>query len=200
MSWTQQLLRPWYAKVLFRDSFTDANGTSLDAHTPDVDASGAGWSEIHGDYDIQSNRAHVVATGIGPVAAIAVVDLGLANARLRVKINYGAAGDIYGGLCARVADDDNLWYLVGSAATGNIVIVERNGGGNTTRASAAAGITSGVDYELSAVLDGQHIELTLDGSTTISYSSALFNETETSHGMYTGGDVNWLDDFEVRTL
>ena len=31
--------------VLFQDSFTDTNGTTLTAHTPEVDCSGGGWQD-----------------------------------------------------------------------------------------------------------------------------------------------------------
>jgi hypothetical protein len=52
-------------------TFTAANGTSLDAITPEV---GGAWTEQSGDWDVQSNRANPDG------AAIATVDSGLDDA------------------------------------------------------------------------------------------------------------------------
>jgi hypothetical protein len=56
------LLLPYYsnATVIFNDTFTDANGTSLSAHTADINTTGDVWHDSNNRFQIQNNKAQGV--------------------------------------------------------------------------------------------------------------------------------------------
>jgi len=166
-------------------SFDAANGTSLDAITPEV---GGAWTEQVGGWDIQSNRANPDGN------AIATVDSGEADVMVDCTVQTGANQL---GIMLRYADADNRWEIDVLDAQNLIRIVEENGGSRTVRASGAVAIADGVDYNLRAVAYGQTIDAFVDGGSKISYGSAALNETATLHGLRATDASDEFENFAV---
>lgn len=164
------------------DTFTGTNGTSLDAHTSDTSGpdsqtvTGRSWTEVVGDWDIQSNEANPDG------AAIATCDPGDADVVVDLTVNGGTGGQP--GIVLRYKDSNNYWYLQADRANNQLELHEVNGGVDTVRANTAVTINDSTDYNLRAICDGQTIDGYLNGGSKITYSSAVLNETETLHGLY----------------
>jgi hypothetical protein len=183
--------------ILVQDSFNDPNGTSLDAHTPDVDVEGGGWIEW-ADYEIQSNRA--VANG-GQYSA--VIDAGESDVIVTATMRTDFAGGREVGLVVRASDNTHYWMVQLRPTDNKFWLLERNGGSYTERASSTSvAINIGTEYEVVVRCDGQTITATMDGGNEISYASASFNETETLHGITEDNAVGseYHENFLVETL
>jgi len=167
-------------------TFTAANGTSLDAITPEV---GGAWTEQAGNWDIQSNRANSDGAGI------ATVNAGVADALVDCVVNI-AAGGVSAGTILRYTDSTHYWYVEINDTTNTIRLYEQNAG-LTQRASAAIAIAVSTDYKVRAIAYGQTIDIFLDGGNKASYASAALNETVGVHGLnaVTAGDR--FDNFAV---
>jgi len=77
------------ADTVFWDTFTDANGTVLDDHTPDQDDSGIGWFNYSDDPDIvdvqiQSNRYNIVVAG----AERSLMNAGTADVYIEANVEF----------------------------------------------------------------------------------------------------------------
>ncbi len=185
--------------TLVLDHFTDADSTSLDAHTPDTRPGSNAWVEALGNWQITGNKA-VLAALQG--WAQAHINSGQANCTVSVnaKSTTAAAGmgkDV--GLLVRWASNGtyNDWWSIGvSAADDRFRIIEVNDGvSQTERAGAAVMIDTATVYAISATLSGSTITATVDGGNQISYASASMNQTSTIHGIIARETTDTLDDF-----
>ncbi len=177
------------------DTFTDTNGVSLDAHTPDIIPSG-GWTEQAGGWDIQSNRAHPTAS-----TSIATLQAGISDAICDLVSNSGHGSLSYGtGIVARFTDTNNYWSCFIVNKTNEIDLTEHTSGGDTQRASAALVIADSTDFDLRVVADGQTIDMYVDGANKISYASASSNETATIWGFRSRVVQQTHDDLSIYTL
>jgi hypothetical protein len=163
-------------------TFTAANGTSLDAITPEV---GGAWTEQNGDWDVQSNRANPDG------AAIATVDSGLDDAIVDCVVN-GGAGD-QPAIVLRYSGGD-YWYLQADRANNQLELHELNGG-DTVRANAAVAIANSTDYDIRAIAYSQTVDGFLDGANKISYGSAALNENVTVHGIRAENTAGQFDNW-----
>ena len=169
-------------------TFDAANGTSLDAITPEI---GGGWTEQAGNMDIQSNRANLV-TGI----AKSTIESGLGDAVVSCTINMTAPA-VTAGLIVRYEDNNNYWLVYLLTATNKMDLYEVNGGGLTKRATASVVIDSGIDYKVLVLLTGTTIRCFVDDGSTAGYISA-FNQTKTKHGLYCDTNVTVrFDNFAI---
>jgi hypothetical protein len=159
-------------------TFDAANGTSLDAITPEV---GGAWTEQAGDLEILSNKC--VANTYASNQVLATVAAGVADVLCDAVLNTGDGGTTAGYLVLRYTDTTHFW-LAGKTSLGSeTVIYEKNGGSLTKRASAASPWVDSTDYDIRAIAYGQTIDGFVDGGTKISYASAALNETATVHGV-----------------
>lgn len=185
----------WLPTPLAYDTFTAANGTSLDAHNSDTSGPDSqttpseSWTEESGDWDIQSNRANPDGAGI------ATVDVSKADVLVDCTVNGGAAGQP--AICLRIADTANYWYLQADRANNQFELHEYNATVDTVRASAAVTFNDSTDYDLRGICDGQTINGFANGANKISYGSAALNENETEHGLYSDNTACEFDDFLV---
>ena len=171
--------------------FTAANGTSLDAITPEV---GGIWNERNGNFDIQTNRANIsVASGARDIATVpATVDDVVADVIIR-KTNAVDAGEF--GICLRYTDNDNLWMVHGDLGANQIEIVERNAAIETLRGSAAIALTFGTNYDVRAIAYGQTIDAFLNNGNKATYALAALNENVAVHGIVGNGTSETFDNF-----
>lgn len=166
-------------------TFTAANGTSLDAITPEV---GGAWTEQSGAWDIQSNRANPDG------AAIATV-VGIADAIVDCVINGGTADNP--AIALRFSDTSNYWYLQADRVNNQLELHEYNATVDTVRANVAVTINDSTDYDLRAIAYGQTINGYINAGSRISYGSAVLNETETVHGIRAENTAGQFDDFAI---
>jgi hypothetical protein len=161
--------------TLLLDHFSDANGTSLSAHTMDV---GPGWA-LSGTWTIQSNHAQCSAAG-GAGWGLAYADAGVANATASVTLVQAANGI---GIVGRLQDSNNFFfaYIGGSNAT--IVLWEMSAGSLVNRGSAATSFQVGDVLSIQA--SGTTITARQSGSASasVSYTSTDF-QTATKWGLY----------------
>ena len=172
-------------------TFDAANGTSLDAITPEI---GTGWTEDTGNWDIQGNKANVVSL-VGSVAR-ATVDSGLSDCVIHCTVRMtGAATDM--ALMFRYTDTSNYWYLVASYSVNTISIQELQGGVWAQRAFSVYTINRDTDYQLLITLSGNDIRVCIDGAVATTYTSS-FNAAATKHGLWAYNVVGYtFDNFAV---
>ena len=171
--------------------FTAANGTSLDAITPEV---GGTWTERNGDFDIQTNRANIsVASGARDVATVPATVADTINDVVIRKTNAADSGEF--GHCLRYTDNNNFWMVHADLGANQIEIVERNAGVETLRGSAAIVLTFGTDYDVRAIADGQTIDAFLDGGNKATYGAAALNENVAVHGIVGDGTSETFDNY-----
>lgn len=176
-------------------SFDAANGTSLDAVTPEV---GTAFVEQNGAWDIQGNKANT--TGADPGGPGWVATSEISDADVFVEMIAKPTSASSAGIILRYLDNDNLWAVLLEPDINRFAIYDRVAGTWTLRASASVTLTPGVEYRVTAIADGSTITGFVDGANKISYASAIFNQTETLHGMrdFTVSEV--MDNFVVRVL
>lgn len=160
-------------------TFTDSNGTSLDAITPEV---GGTWTEEQGNWDIQSNYANVSThDGSGSSYSKGHISTTLSDFMIDCIVR-GTTGRI-GSIGFRFTDDTHWWMCTFGNPAGNQVVLYEQNNGWTSRASTAVTVNLNTDYDLRVIADGQNIDCFVDGGYKITYGSAALNETETTHGI-----------------
>lgn len=183
--------------ILIEDAFTDANGTNLTAHTiaPTNDPS-ATWVNIGGAITIESNKASTT-----PAAIINYqLESGESDCIIEATIQK-TAGNVDGGIMFRYVDDANYWIADFLSLSGTVKIYEKTGGSFTERASISKTFSASTDYVMRVELSGDDITVTIDGGSSINYSSSV-GATRTKHGFWTSGaggvTITW-DDFKIST-
>jgi hypothetical protein len=176
------------------DTFTGANGTSLDAHPPDVDVVGSGWVERNGQWTLSSNR--LVPTGADPGDYYCTIDSGQADVVISAEMTPDSTGRVMQFL-VRYTNNSNMWRI--QFSSGSLAIYEVNGGTFTLRASASPSMAAGRTYVFRIVANGTTISASVAG-TTISYSSASHNLTATSHGFGMNAIGGSFDNYRVTSV
>lgn len=182
------------------DTFTDANGTALTAHTMDV---GPGWTAGVGTLQIQSNAA---TPNSNNDADYVTTDGGKSDAQIDVTATpqSGSGWESSPQLLFRWSDNSNFWLAHITGAGNAFQLYERAAGVDTLRGTAA-GITSGNSHAITIVLQGATITGFVNGVQKWSWTSASSNQTATGYGFRVSksGSVvtkcTW-DNFQVREL
>lgn len=182
--------------TIVQAAFTAANGTSLDAYTPDVDLVGDGFVENSGQIEIQSNRAQPAS---GSTTVLASIETNEADIVIDVTIQYNNVSARVG-VMLRYTDTNNYWIVRIKPDGSHFSIWEMNAGVFTERDYELFSPTQGVDYALHVEAVGSTITATIDGGYEISYSSATHNQTETRHGLYGYTSACEWDDLSIETL
>lgn len=175
------------AAVIVWDTFTDANGTLLTAHTPDC--SPAAWQTVSGNLMINGNRCSG-ATGLS------VIPVERADFALAASVR-GVSGSV--SLIARYGDSLNYWKLIAKFAVNAIELWEQTASVWALRGSASAPINDGADHILGAIFNGQAIRFWVDSvAPIVCYSASL--QSETRVGLSSDAAANALDNFKVFAL
>ena len=170
--------------ILFYDPFTDADGTPLASHTPDVDAVGSGWILPAANLQIQNNQAYAFAGATNHVAWCNVNATEYTTSMLRT-------GDVI--IYARMVSTWLSNYYQIRVAQDRLRIIENNGGVNTERASVSAPVVPSAT--LTATVTTTRITAEYDGATCF-YDTTLFN-TATRTGFNLVFLGTYTDDFLV---
>ena len=164
-------------------TFDAANGTSLDAITPEI---GGAWTEDDGTWDIQGNEANIsVAAGAAWFEG-ASVETNISDGLIEGTVTKPAAG-LYVGLRFRYdAAAPTMWLAHIQPSSNNLWLWEYNAGW-TARGGLSYAIGTGTPYHLMVSMDGQRIEVCIEDDAAFTYLAAALNETKTLHGI--GGNV-----------
>jgi len=104
--------------TIIQDSFTDVNGTDIDAHTPDLDTPGGGWvtGEPANIIEIASNELEWQgAGGVNREAAIATGLLDLYDVQMELRQLAPATTLGVGVRCAAAGTGTGVYLLVSNA-------------------------------------------------------------------------------------
>lgn len=169
--------------TLLSDTFTDANGTALTAHTMDL---GTGWIADTGTFQIQSNKATLNSANDGDLT---VTQSGASDITVAVDIvpQSSALWESTPQVVVRYADTNNHWVVHPTSAGTAIQLYEKTGGGAyTLRATAFAGFIAGTTYALKVVCQGPSISAYINNVLAWTYASATSSQTATKVGLRNG--------------
>jgi len=175
--------------VIILDTFTDTNGTLLDAHTPVVDNVGNGWVLNLAKITVESNKAKQSVDDAAHTI-VASIDGGVSDGELTCSITTPSAINYTAGLIFRRKDDgtSGLVYLLSNSAPG---FYEMTGDDGLSAVIVSSGVTfaTSTTYDIKIVLDGNSIKIYVDGSLDIdtTYSTDV---SETNFGLWSVADVS----------
>lgn len=192
--------------TLIVDTFTDQSGTQLDAHTPDIDEVGGGWSLVGffwsgntpgaGDIEIQGNQVvFAPVDGIG-----AMIDIGETDFIFEFDWILGS-GENRITCPIRGADKDNTIVLNCREFNADIRLESYVGGGsNGVFASTSYAFSDNETYRIRVEVSGNNYEIYVDDELELS-GSTTDNNTGTFIGLGTAGlnVAQRFDNLEVRT-
>lgn len=175
-------MAPVVPPVVVSDSFNRAASATLG--TADT---GQMWTAIRGGAQIVSNEAAGGGTGgLNFNDNILVLDCGdadgTASVTLPAGLNFGE------GLCFRVVDYDNCWFI----ANGYII---RRVGGVQTNMNPLNGLPNAVGTVMRVILNGSSITLESDAYPSFWPITDSNHAAATAHGLYIAAFGSRLDDF-----
>jgi len=179
------------ANALWYDSFTDADGTALPSHVPDV---GTAYTAAQGSITITAGTAHGAAGGHN------IVTCPTSKADVTVAINFyfpAAGQSMQFGLIGRYTD--NTHYIWGYCDTNSqAVYIYQDGLNGTQKASAPFTFAAATPYHVELVLSGSTVTLKING-TALATATVTQNQTVTTHGFsqYSNSGAGPLDCFQV---
>ncbi len=181
---------------IVRDSFTDTNGVSLTAHTPNVAPNG--WVLLEGTVPkIQGNLATET---LSTAWAITTIDSGAANASVSVDVAR-ATSEPWGGLILRATDANN--FLLVKYRYGVVGLHKRQGGTLTDiRSENVTSAAQNTRHRLRVELQGSIVRVFWDGALSFQ-ETVTFQQTATRHGLAwypTIDNGTFLDDFDVSAV
>lgn len=176
------------ASSYVEDTFTDANGTALESHTPDVDVVGGGWVKVNSSADIQSNQLN--AAGGGTI--VYTIDTGQSNYVLTItKVAGGNAASVI----FRYTDENNKWL---ARRNGGTLELYRRTSGTWTLMDSTATTPSTGSYTLVITCNGTSITVETQGDTVSATNSD--HQTATRIGIDTQSHVGTYDNLTVVPL
>ncbi len=187
--------------ILISDSFTDPDSTSLDAHTPDVDWIGGGWSITNGTNTIQTNRSE---PSVGGAWGMSQIDVGVSDFVITGTVVFGGEGDFKFYFRSIGADDQDFLSLsIDNYAQGGFGLARRIAGGYAfieVSDPDPTGVNGArtMDFRVTAIGDQVTIE-DITSDITVGPVTTDIHQTETFIGFGdSGGDVQWsLDNLLV---
>lgn len=167
------------------DNFSDTNGTSLSAHTPDVAPSGTSWTDPDGSFKLYNGHASYLELDCC-TEDIAYVNSSLSDVIVSAEIEIGSK---------RIQGDDDFPGMVGVMArytpggSGYVAAIDNGevrlmvGGPNSyvTLIQKSHSRDAGETVEITIECQGNNLTATIDGN-TITYNSATLRGTH--HGIY----------------
>lgn len=180
--------------TLILDQFTGTNATAIASHTiSPTNTPSASWAAGEGSCEIQGNKMR--ATG-GSISS-ANSNSGVSDGSVSVTVNRSGNSDM--AAMFRYVDANNYWLadlqVAGTDGTGTFSIYEKTSGSYTERAHIAKVFTVNTDLVIRVVLNGTSIVATVDGGSSINYTSSV-RQTATKHGIWTsltGGNADFND-------
>lgn len=183
-----------------RDTFAGTNGTSLPAHTMEV---GAGWTNLTGTWQIQSNRA-TPATLVSTAARTTVAGNTQSDYWAQVTFRFSNLTGVTPtcGLNVRYADLNNRWSIGLSGSS--LFLSELVGGSSTLRKNYAFTPSINTDYVVRVKCKGSRILVWLNGVLRLVWNTATSSQTATgialTYSEPSSSIVATFDDFSVTPI
>ena len=180
--------------TLLYDLFTDADATSLDAHTPTPITPGNAWVEVVGDWAITSNAAYI---GASVLVSRAFIDIGQRASVVTGSVRTGAVAASPAGIFCRADPAGNTGWMLDIVYGTNLVrLYEVTGASapNYTLRDSVAFTVADQFYTLELQDDGTNIVGLVDGVEKVSYTSAAY-AAQTGVGLganNTAARFDWL--------
>jgi hypothetical protein len=152
---------------------------------------GSDWVEgsLTTAYGISSNHAYTVnSTGYD----LAYLESSQSDCTVQVTLS-GNLG-VFVGLCCRLSDASNYWWIGGVSGT---LLIDKIVAGSQTTVNTTSGTFVSGDV-IAVILSGSTITLQQNGSSVLTATDS-FNQTATKHGLWTfsGGSSPRWDDFSI---
>ncbi|NQW16307.1 MAG: hypothetical protein HQ478_02360 [Chloroflexi bacterium] len=181
--------------ITVKDKFNGGGTTQLEAHTPNDDLVGGGWSEAVGDWKVSKGAAFEITGEQTPYYAI--VDSTFYNFDLNVDITYPGNSDV--GLLFRYQDEDNWFGLI---YTGKKLEIWRTVNGETDVLDKSSyEWAAGESHILNLSVEDDVIEGSIDGTEAEVAKSDLSLQFNSRVGLYFQRDnATRFHDFEVANL
>lgn len=158
--------------ILFLDTFTGANGTSIAARSPDIDVVGDGWVIEAFSITIESNRAEAQGPASGNNAR-AYFTHGGDDGNLEVSATLRTPG-AFSGLIVRYVDVSNYLYVVILPALDRVNLNSRIAGSVATIGFISMPIATNTDYDIVVQLADTAVTITVDGANELVVNTTLF--------------------------
>ncbi len=190
------------------DTFTDPDGTSLFAHTPDVDLVGAGWQLVHptsgpgSDFEIQSNQLEVpVNPNPNLQPSMALIDSGVSD--LHIRGRFVSAFSTVSQIFFRAQDHDNyLSFELEREPIGSIILRKKVNGVASIITSVSTGDFGAGTVEFEIIAEGSSLtvrDLTNDNELTATETD-LETNTNVGFGDQASSGLWNVDCFLVRSI
>jgi hypothetical protein len=180
-----------YPTTLFKDTFTDTNGTLLKNHTPEINYTGDVWHDVNDQWQIQSNE--LVQSGTDLYTTF--IDLGETDYTFTGRLYINSAASFSTKIMVRSNATNYLYFHIHSNSSGTIWV--RNQAHTILATDTSWTISTGWK-DFSIRITSAYIEITLDG-TTLRYTSTTYN-SQTGMGMWSwGGAAPKYEDFLITT-
>jgi hypothetical protein len=186
---------------IFKDTFTDVNGTALTSHTPDIGAVGFSALSTGVEYDIQGNRAHFKTAGGANVTGF---DSGVANARISARLmGHSSTSTTNPAIVFRYVDDSNYWRLRIRFSNGDVQLFKlvNNSGSQPTGGLYTFAFQLDTVYAFDIVCNGASIKVYLGGDLIMDVTdSALQTATKVGLRGARANGFEYSDDFTVQEV
>ena len=174
----------WFRRprAFLRHSFSQANGTNLNAAAFDVGPTA--WTIGAGTWEVNAGAGRKTATD----ATLQAISAEAGRSDVVVEVDVVPATSSYGGIVGRLVDASNYWLVQfdEALAVGNsLTIHDVVAGAATSRAGCGAGdgFANGVSARMRAVFNGNLIQAWVNGTLPVFYASATFQATATKFGI-----------------
>ena len=164
---------------LVSDTFTDANGTLLTAHTPDLNQTGQPWTVTGGPPTPTISNGRAVTTG-GPGHMQLTIDAGISDIDLATDYIVGS-GPGMGGLAFRETDANNLLALITNQNVLQLY-ARQNGNWSLLGAQAIGALVPGSTHRLQVRAVGSNVQAMWDSNVVFTVATTV-QQTATRHGL-----------------
>jgi hypothetical protein len=167
---------PWNADSLVYDTYTDANGTAVTSHTPEI---GGSYTASDANWQINSNSLRRTAAGSGQPTA--VLNAGVSDGVVEGTVTPGGSGG--SGLVFRYVDNNNFYYV--RVFGGTTLGIFKYVAGSVTAVGSTATVSAAGAWTARVELWGTRIRVFLNGATTpqITTTDSSF-PTATQYGFH----------------
>lgn len=160
------------ADSIIYDTYTDANGTLVTSHTPEI---GGSYTASDANWEIQSNTLRRSAAGSGQPTA--VLNGGTTEGVVEGTVTPGGSGG--SGLVFRYYDNNNFYYV--RVFGGNTLGIFKYVAGSVSGVGATASVSAAGQWTARVELVGTTIRVFLNGATTPTLSA-----TDASYQSFAG--------------
>ncbi len=176
--------------TLFYDEFTDADGTPLDQHTPNIDVIGGGWTRYGSHLEIDGNKCRAD-TGFTTNAGVA--DVQSADIIITARLRHDATSNYRRGIAIRTQNSSSFLFF-GFVST-NLTLRSDS----SQYFNEAYNPGNGTWYDFKIECNGNNIKGFVDDIQECDETVSEY-ATITTHGVLLARRDVYIDDIRITTL